>query len=209
MTISILSKICTKCGAEKQACEFAKMKAKRDGLRLACKPCEYQVNAAYRAANREKVREAGATYRKANPEKIKAASATYRAKSLEGMRLSPEKIKAYRAANADKKKISDAAWRAANPNAKRVYDHNRRARMRDNGGSLSRGIALWLYKSQRGRCPCCAQLLGGKYHLDHIIPIYLGGANIDSNMQLLRQRCNNQKHAKHPIDFMQERGFLL
>jgi hypothetical protein len=25
----------------------------------------------------------------------------------------------------------------------------------------------------------------------------------------LRSRCNQQKHAKHPVDFMQERGFLL
>jgi len=28
-------------------------------------------------------------------------------------------------------------------------------------------------------------------------------------MQLLNAICNLQKHAKHPVDFMQERGFLL
>jgi hypothetical protein len=26
---------------------------------------------------------------------------------------------------------------------------------------------------------------------------------------LLRQECNLNKHAKHPVDFMQERGHLL
>jgi len=36
-----------------------------------------------------------------------------------------------------------------------------------------------------------------------------GGSNTDDNMQLLRKLCNLQKHAKHPVDFMQERGFLL
>jgi 5-methylcytosine-specific restriction endonuclease McrA len=53
------------------------------------------------------------------------------------------------------------------------------------------------------------QPLGDNYHLDHITPITLGGSNTDDNMQLLRQRCNNQKYNKHPIDFMQSRGFLL
>jgi 5-methylcytosine-specific restriction endonuclease McrA len=29
------------------------------------------------------------------------------------------------------------------------------------------------------------------------------------NLQLLCQPCNNQKHVKHPVDFMREKGFLL
>jgi 5-methylcytosine-specific restriction endonuclease McrA len=51
--------------------------------------------------------------------------------------------------------------------------------------------------------------LGDNYHIDHIMPLALGGSNTDDNIQLLRQRCNNQKCAKHPVDFMQSRGFLL
>lgn len=41
------------------------------------------------------------------------------------------------------------------------------------------------------------------------MPLALGGANEDWNIQLLRQRCNNQKKAKHPVDFMQSKGYLL
>lgn len=44
---------------------------------------------------------------------------------------------------------------------------------------------------------------------DHIMPMDLGGSNDASNLQLLCQSCNSSKHAKHPVDFMQERGFLL
>jgi 5-methylcytosine-specific restriction endonuclease McrA len=51
--------------------------------------------------------------------------------------------------------------------------------------------------------------LGDNYHLDHIVPLAIGGTNTDDNIQLLRQKCNQQKSAKHPIDFMQSRGFLL
>lgn len=45
--------------------------------------------------------------------------------------------------------------------------------------------------------------------MDHIVPLALGGSNTDGNIQLLRATCNQQKHAKHPVVFMQERGFLL
>lgn len=77
------------------------------------------------------------------------------------------------------------------------------------GQRLSKGLREKLMASQRGLCVCCGEILGENAHLDHIMPIALGGSNTDDNMQLLRQRCNNQKHAKHPVDFMQSRGFLL
>lgn len=75
-------------------------------------------------------------------------------------------------------------------------------------GKLSAGLSRKLWDLQRGLCPCCEQELG-KFHMDHIMPISLGGTNTDDNIQLLRQTCNLQKGNKHPIDFMQERGFLL
>lgn len=39
--------------------------------------------------------------------------------------------------------------------------------------------------------------------------IALGGTNTDDNVQLLRAECNNFKRAKHPADFMRQRGFLI
>ena len=62
---------------------------------------------------------------------------------------------------------------------------------------------------QKGLCPCCRKPLGNDYHMDHIIPLALGGSNGDNNIQLLRSECNLEKQAKHPVDFMQSRGFLL
>lgn len=91
----------------------------------------------------------------------------------------------------------------------RVNCQNRRARIRGNGGELSKDIKQRLFELQRGKCACCGKPLGEKYHLDHIIHISLGGKNVDSNIQLLRARCNIQKSNKHPVDFMRSRGFLL
>lgn len=117
--------------------------------------------------------------------------------------------KRWRAANPDKAKAAGCKYRANNPESHRIARQNRRARKLNDGGRLSRGLSQKLFKLQNGKCPCCNKPLGNDYHMDHIMPLALGGSNTDGNMQLLRQRCNNQKHAKHPIDFMQSRGFLL
>jgi 5-methylcytosine-specific restriction endonuclease McrA len=41
------------------------------------------------------------------------------------------------------------------------------------------------------------------------MPLKAGGTNDILNIQLLCKPCNLSKGAKHPIDFMQQRGFLL
>lgn len=158
------------------------------------------------AANPGRAREINAAWQAANPGKARARTAAYYAvnKGKEKIRIA-----AWRAANAGKVKATAAAWQASNTEAKRIIEQNRRARKCENGGVLSKGLTSKLFKMQKGKCACCALPLGDNYHLDHIMPINLGGPNIDSNMQLLRQRCNNQKSAKHPVDFMQTRGFLL
>lgn len=193
-------KTCNKCGEVKAVAEFGKDASGSDGLRSQCRSCRNIANA---------------DYRKANPEKIKAKAAKYRAENPAYMKgwfaANPEKQKAnndkWRYANPEKVKDKLAKWRAANPEAMRVHRHNRRAR---NAGRLSSGLAGKLFKLQHGKCACgCGQPLGTDYHLDHRMPLALGGSNTDDNMQLLRAKCNLQKHAKHPIEFMQSRGFLL
>lgn len=144
--------------------------------------------------------------KKANPEREKANYAAWVAKN-------PEKGKArsaaWRVKNPERERENRNAWRDANPEATKIHNQNRRALRMKNGGVLSRGLAEKLLILQRGKCACCGLPLGDNYHLDHIMPLALGGANTDDNIQLLRSCCNSQKHAKHPVDFMQSRGFLL
>lgn len=99
-------------------------------------------------------------------------------------------------------------WFSENPEARRIYNRNRRAINRATG-KLSTSLAAKLFKLQRGKCACCGEPLGADYHLDHIMPLALGGSNTDDNAQLLRARCNLQKNAMHPVEFMRQRGFLL
>jgi 5-methylcytosine-specific restriction endonuclease McrA len=212
-------------------CPKCKTETDRDRLDR-CKPCTSTYQAVWRAANSEKIKEYRVAYHAANTEKMKASSAAWKAANPEKVKTygvaryaaNPEKYKALwaayyaahaaryaarYAANPEKYRAQQKSYCKANPDAKRIRKHNRRARELESGGILSKGLSDKLFKLQRGKCPCCGQPLGSGFHLDHIMPTALGGSNTDDNIQLLRQQCNNQKHAKHPVDFMQSKGFLI
>ena len=232
----ILSKLCRACGETKCSNEFSKRASSPTGLQTNCKKCSAEIYAKwhaehkeqrtsalkeYRAINREKDMQRSARYRVENKDSIQRQRAEYRAENpdrvkeiaaryrKENKKKENARSKAYRDKNPDKHKAAVAAWRGSNRKVARVHEQNRRARRRDVGGRLSNGLSAKLFILQKGKCPCCGLPLGDDYHLDHKMPLALGGTNTDENMQLLRSICNLQKHAKHPVDFMQERGYLL
>lgn len=165
-----------------------------------------KVAAAWRLANKDRLATEKAKWYAGNKDGARLAAAARYAANPEENRA---KARAWAQENPERVKANRLAWRLANPGARKVIENNRRARKINSGGKLTKGLTKKLFALQRGMCPCCKQPLGDNYHLDHIVPLALGGVNEDWNMQLLRQRCNNQKHAKDPIHFMQGRGFLL
>lgn len=212
-------KKCSKCKVEKQLACFSLCRASKDGFQYYCKDCQKEKTSAWIQSNPEKVKVFNVRWREANPEKSKDIKSNWykanaeKVKCLAKARSKTEKAKALTAAwqakNKEKSKENIAAWHKANPEAGRIYEQNRRIKKRIADNKLSRNLAGKLLILQKGKCACCKQQLGKKYHLDHIMPLALGGTNTDSNIQLLRSTCNQQKHAKHPVDFMQQRGFLL
>ena len=161
----------------------------------------------WRAANpKEKVDRIKKQRRERGPDEIRAASAKWRAKNLEKAKATSRK---WKADNPERARALHARWQLAHPENRRIRRQNRRALERKAGGRLSQGLAEKLFKLQRGKCVCCGLPLGNDYHLDHRMPLVLGGANEDWNMQLLRSLCNMLKHTKHPVEFMQSKGFLI
>jgi len=171
----------------------------------------------WRSVNQDYVRAYRVAYWAKNKKGLIAKKAIYREKNGDELRRKErEKYKetydpdhAWAKLNPEKNRKNAAAWRAANPELRIIWEHNRRARKRASGGELSAGLSEKLFRLQKGKCSCCRLPLGSDYHLDHIMPLALGGSNTDGNMQLLRAECNLKKNAKHPIDYMQSRGFLL
>ncbi len=98
-----------------------------------------------------------------------------------------------------------------NPNYKHGNAHISNwyfGKRKEAAGSYPKDYYKTLLTLQNNQCIVCKNKLI-KYHLDHIMPIALGGTNDYKNIQLLCPTCNHQKHAKHPIDFMQQKGYLL
>ena len=160
----------------------------------------------FRKKNPESERKTRLAYEERNKERIKAKAAEYRLKNK--LRFKERDAKKY-AEHTEKCKQYNKDWYANNPDAARVKNQNRRAKVREVGGKLTKGIAEKLFDLQKGKCPCCKRGLGKNYHLDHVVPLALGGTNTDDNVQLLRAECNLKKHAADPVEFMQSRGFLL
>lgn len=219
-------KPCVKCGAQERY---------KDG---ACKPCKQQRNSQWaknnpkkhtervirwqkanserhienvrkwREANPEKVAEASRKWYWANTEKVAEAGCEYRKTNREKR---AENNRKWRQANPDKEAERSRRWRKANPEKCKAMKQNRRAKKKGNGGKLSKDIAQRLLTLQKGKCACAcgADLKKTGYHLDHIMPISLGGKNTDDNIQLLTPKCNLRKSAKHPGDWARENGRLI
>lgn len=163
----------------------------------------------WHAANPEKASIYNKAWREAHPDAVKAIKDRSRARAENKVKENARSA-TRRAAKPEEYRARSAAWASANPGKMRIAKQNRRAQKKERGGRLSRGLPARLMKLQRGKCACChADLANTNYDLDHVEPLALGGAHEDKNMQLLCPTCNRSKSAKHPIDFMQSRGFLL
>lgn len=159
----------------------------------------------YYLENIEKISERKEKDRKENPTKYLARDIKYRLENREKFDASQLK---YKSNNKEKIAIWRKAYKQANKGTVKIDTQNRRAKIKESG-ILSKGLIDKLFKLQRGKCACCGMSLGDNYHIDHIMPLALGGTNTDDNIQLLTAKCNLYKHKKHPVDFMRSRGFLL
>ena len=175
-----------------------------------CRPCQRERSARWSAENADKERKRKAAEYQSKRETVRARSADWYYSNKDRAAASA-RVRYLR--DPAKKAQAARAWIKANPaRAKQLWAKrwaNRRARLNAGGHALSKGIVAKLLKLQRGKCACCRMPLGADYHLDHIQPLALGGANADWNVQLLRNKCNLSKSARHPIAFMQSKGFLL
>jgi 5-methylcytosine-specific restriction endonuclease McrA len=165
--------------------------AKRKAYRLANKDQLLKKHRQYVIENKDKIREREEKYKEKNRGKPRKSQAAYREK------------------NKEKRKALRVAWEKANPEKVSARKRNRRARKRNAEGSHTAADIQQLLVLQKSKCAVCHTSIKDGYHVDHVIPLILGGGNGKDNLQLLCPPCNLSKNAKHPIDFMQERGMLL
>lgn len=182
-------KPCRKCGASDRYANGQ------------CRPCSSERNRKFRASNPEY----GTKWRERNLEKHKEQCRDWHKRNPEKSVMIRD---SWKSKNKDRMKEREREWRSENPEKARARDQSRR-RMRNSGDKLSDGIVIYLMEKQKGLCACCGEPLGNLYEIDHIMPLALGGKNVDENVQLLKRFCNRSKGAMHPIDYMRRKGRLL
>lgn len=156
-----------------------------------------------------------ANYYKRNKEKIKESRNSRRCELL-------DYFKRYHESNRDKRrwqarerynnnKDKHSEYRRANREVYASHQRNRRSRKKKAGGKHTKDDVLMILISQGNRCaePTCRVDLSNGYHVDHIMPLKLGGSNGPENLQCLCATCNLRKSSKHPIDWAVENGRLL
>lgn len=202
----MIEKHCNTCGQTKSVELFAKDKRRKNGIGSECKACVVVRAKKWVDANKSKHYEHVEKWRLQNIEKVAIARRIYVKRNKD---LINKRAKIFRLANPEYYLKRAKEYAKKNPEKIKENNAKRRALRRDLMGEVSKNITAKLKHLQQNKCPCCGEKLGDKYHLDHIIPLSLGGRHEDANLQLLKASCNQKKYNKHPIDFMQEKGFLL
>ena len=111
--------------------------------------------------------------------------------------------------NPDKRSEYYQRWREKYPDQNRVFKHKRRTRLLATGNSFTSDQIRSLSITQNYKCVNCKTSIRKSFHIDHIMPVSLGGSNDISNIQLLCPCCNLRKRAKHPREWARENGRLL
>lgn len=175
--------------------------------RYAAHPERGKANArAWAASHREQKRASGKAWTEAHKEQENTRKKAWRSAHR---KQENARCKAWDATHPELKKARTKAWAESHPEQRKIYKHNRRNRTEIDGGALSSGIIAVLFTRQKGKCAICKKSLKAGHHLDHIVPVARGGKNSDRNVQLTCPKCNLEKNSKDPIQFMQERGYLL
>lgn len=115
----------------------------------------------------------------------------------------------WRESNRELARKHSSEWAAKNPLGRKAHRHAYRARKVGAAGRHTAADIAWLLAAQRERCAACGSSLKDGYHVDHVLPLALGGSNDKLNLQLLCPTCNCKKGSKDPLVFAASIGRLV
>jgi 5-methylcytosine-specific restriction endonuclease McrA len=187
-------KTCTKCGESKPLTEFHRNRCNGlEARRPDCRTCQSVRNKAYSKANRARESARVHAWNVAHPEHVKARNrAWYLAHREEHL----ERSRQYLQNNREKVRETKRQYHSRRPEVRKAIDAKRRAVP----GSHTAEDLQRILAGQKYRCWWCGCKLK-KYHVDHRIPVGLGGTNDPSNLVMACVPCNVRKWKKTPAEF--------
>lgn len=148
--------------------------------------------------NKEKYAKYNKTYRNTNQSSLAASKSRYYEENKEKI---AEYQKEYRAANGPRLKSVHDDYRSIFKQKVITWNRNRKARYRNADGFHSFEDVMGILVSQERKCNSCFSCVDSGYHVDHVMPLALGGSNWPSNLQILCPACNMKKGSMHPDDW--------
>ena len=165
--------------------------------------------------HREEKIEASRKYYYENREEILEQQKTEEYKAQRRVKRStPEavaKAREYRENHKEHERKMGKIWRVNNPHKGAEVASKRRAIKLNQMGNVSPNIKETLLEAQNFLCLACQKTLedSSDIHLDHIMPLKLGGLHDDENLQILCRSCNCHKSSKHPDVWEKEQKQLI
>jgi len=182
------SKICSSCEEDKPLEDFHRHKRGKWGRAERCKICKKQLDAGHYEKNSDTIKAREAKYRKENPEKVKISQHN------KYMKRQAEII------------ANNKAW--VKENREKVRGYKRRHQAQYEGlkkeKDLSPDYPTVIARDGMFCYLCGEEIVDGKYHVDHIIPITKGGYHAEFNLSVAHDTCNISKQNKLPEELPNE-----
>jgi hypothetical protein len=184
-------RVCNKCNISKPLTDYHRHPHCKDGRKGTCKACVSGWGNNYREVNAEtlRVKKKAYTQTESGKEAERRGWRKYRAK--------PENRKAHNERVGVRAKVRrrvDPVFR------QKKMDLARKHYVKRYGPRVALEA---LFDSQLGRCanPHCQRSLKAGCHVDHIMPVALGGDEDLRNLQFLCPDCNFRKNKLHPDEW--------
>jgi hypothetical protein len=201
--MAIPVKTCKDCGEAFPATTefFHADKYGRGGLNCCCRPCANARQRTYRHATCERRSAKRRRDWEQNNDDATRKQREYRATHPEVREKVYRHHCQWATENPDRVRELVRRYRAHHREQTAAWERNRRARKRGNGGTHTTADVAAQYKRQSGKCYWCGWNVGETYHVDHVVPLALGGSNGSENLVISCPMCNIKKSSKHPIEF--------
>lgn len=201
------AKRCPRCAQHLPLDSFGKNVAKPDGLQLHCRSCRAVQQREYRERHPQKARDlsraAMRRRREVDPDAERAYMNRWRTENADLVR---ETKRAWEELNYDRVRVYSRAahkrWKQRNPEKVKGQDLLRRARKA--AATVGDVDLVRLRADTDGSCGLCGEVMDWSLEwpdpmspsIDHKIPLALGGAHSQANLQWAHLVCNMRKNAR-------------
>ena len=185
-----ITKICSKCGEEKELSEFYPRKGGKFGVRADCKECVIKRSVKWGKEHPTEKNAQNKRWRDAHPDEFRAFVYAWNA-------AHPEQAAANRAAwadeNPDKIRRAVDKWQALNPaRVKGFHDRRHKREIQATPAWANEFFIDEIYALAKMR----TELTGIEWHVDHIVPLQskrVCGLHWEGNLQVIPAKVNMQK----------------